>query len=63
MELPNPRKPEGGLFYNKVKLDIKHGTIVAYLIDEQGKDLKTPQPFARATARLFIHKKTKDIIF
>ena len=44
MELPNPRKPEGGCFHKVVEYDVKLGTIVAYLIDANDHDLNHKNP-------------------
>ncbi len=56
MTLPgyHPERTEGGQYYTAVQGDIVAGTIVAYLISENGKDLKLPKPYARLSAKPFV---------
>ncbi|MDD3263370.1 MAG: hypothetical protein PHT94_00575 [Candidatus Nanoarchaeia archaeon] len=71
MSLPgyNPENMQGGAYYTSLKGDIVGGSIIAYLIEDGGEDLKNPKPHARLLAKPFVlysnkeQNEFKDIIY
>lgn len=61
MTLPgDKRKPAGGMFYEYVHFDITEGTLVAYLIDENDKNIT--HPYARIAIKPYYNYYDKNDI-
>jgi len=61
MTLPgDKKKPEGGMFYEYVHFDITEGTLVAYLIDENDKNIT--HPYARIAIKPYYNYYDKNDI-
>lgn len=60
MALATKDNPSGGVNKRYVLSDVKQGTIIAYLINKNDRNIK--KPVARMLIKPFIEKKTKEVI-